>query len=491
MITAKNISYSYSRLPVYVNSSFNIQNGEKVALVGPNGAGKSTLFKLLMREEHVHDGELQIIGKVGYVPQEIKHDPILESADDIQSYIDPKFTMQSYELIMMLSHLEVNAELEDKPNKLSGGQRTKLALLRAIIEEPDILLLDEPTNFLDHEGKRWIMEFLSEYGKTLIIISHDINLLDRHIDKVIAINPMTKKIEEYNGNYAKYVKVKGDNELMLQKRYANDQKEIVRMKKSLQKMQRMSSEKGARARANVQNRIERVTAALPQLPPEIRHIKFNLPEPIHIGQRPIAAVGIYKSYGDDEILNDVNLSIKRGERIALEGPNGAGKSTFIKILMGRIEPDTGEILRDDALSIGYYSQEFETFDFNKTIMETVEEVCNLPLTQTRPILAKFNFLRERIYQKIGTLSGGEKTRLSICLLMLQGYNLLILDEPTTYLDMESQKIILEALKAYTGAMLFVSHTEEFVEGLKPNRVLLFPENEIKFWSSKDPDNLTI
>jgi len=488
MIIARNVSYSYSRHVVYNDSTFNIQKNEKVALVGPNGAGKSTLFKLLLKEEHVNDGELQVMGKIGYVPQEIKHDPILEAATDIQSYIDPNITKEDWELIMMLSHLEVNADLTEVPKKLSGGQRTKLALLRAILDEPDILLLDEPTNFMDVEGKRWFMEFLGEYPKTLVVISHDINLLDEHIDKVIAINPMTKKIEEYKGNYSKYVKTKGNIDEALKKRFENDQKEIVRMKKSLQKMARMSSEKGARARANVQNRIDRVTAALPELPPEIRHIKFNLPDPIHTGERPIAAKNIYKSYGDTLILEDVSLSIRRGERVALEGPNGAGKSTFIKILMERLEPDSGEILKDKNLHIGYYSQEFETFDFNKTIMETVESVCDLPLNQTRPVLAKFNFLREKIYQKIGTLSGGEKTRLSIALLMLQGYNLLILDEPTTYLDMESQRIILEALKAYKGAMLFVSHTEEFVEGLKPNRILLFPENIIKHWISKDPNN---
>jgi ATP-binding cassette subfamily F protein 3 len=490
MIVARNISYSYSRLVVYKDSSFNILKGEKVALVGPNGAGKSTLFQLLMGQDHVTDGELQIIGKVGYVPQEIKHDPILEAAVDIQSYIDPELKMQTYELIIMLSHLEVNAELTDIPNKLSGGQRTKLALLRAIIEEPDILLLDEPTNFLDKEGKRWIMEFLSEYANTLIVISHDINLLDHHIDKVIAINPITKKIEEYKGNYSKYVLLKGNQDESLKKKFDNDQKEIIRMKKSLQKMARISSEKGARARANVQNRIDRVTEALPELPKEIAHIKFNLPTPTHTGDRPIAAVNISKSYGDEVILTDVNLSIRRGERVALEGPNGAGKSTFIKILMERIQPDSGEILKDDNLRIGYYSQEFETFDFNKTIIETVEESCDLPLSQTRPILSKFNFMRERIYQKIGTLSGGEKTRLSIALLMLQSYNLLILDEPTTYLDLESQRIILEALKVYKGSMLFVSHTEEFVEGLKPNRILLLPENKIKYWVSNDPNNYT-
>src|SRR5260221_259895 len=188
MINAKNISYSYSRHDIYEDSSFSIQKGETVALVGPNGAGKSTLFKLLMGEDHTTQGKLEIIGKIGYVPQEIKNDPILESAVDIKSYLDPEEKKEEWELMVMLHSLEVGAELDEKPSVLSGGQRTKLALLRAIIEEPDILLLDEPTNFLDAEGKRWIMEFLSDYPHTLIIISHDINLLDNHIDKVIAIN---------------------------------------------------------------------------------------------------------------------------------------------------------------------------------------------------------------------------------------------------------------------------------------------------------------
>ena len=488
MITAKNISYSYSRLDLYKDSTFNILRGEKVALVGPNGAGKSTLFKLLLREDHVTDGDLQVVGKVGYVPQEIKRDPILDNATDIHSYIDPEFKLQEYELIIMLSHLEVNADLEDKPNKLSGGQRTKLALLRAIIEEPDILLLDEPTNFLDTEGKRWIMEFLSEYPNTLIVISHDINLLGQHIDKVIEINPMTKRIEEFKGNYSTYLQLRGNKDKALVKRFENDKKQIDRMKKSLHKMARMSSEKGARARANVQNRIDRLTESLPELPKELAHIKFSLPDPKHTSEIPISAKSIVKYFGDEQVLSEVTLSIRRGERIALNGPNGAGKSTFIKILMDRIEPDSGEIVKDENLHIGYYSQEFEIFDFDKTIIETVEATCDLPLSQIRPVLAKFNFLRDRIYQKVGTLSGGEKTRLSIALLMLQSHNLLILDEPTTYLDIQSQKIILEALKSYSGAMLFVSHTEDFVEGLSPSRVMYLPENSIKHWIPKSLEN---
>lgn len=481
MIIAKNISYSYSRHSVYEDSSFTVQKDEIVALVGPNGAGKSTLFKLLMGEDHVNLGKLEVIGKVGYVPQEIKHDPILESAVDVQSYIDPDIKKEEWELSVMLHSLEVNAELTEKPSTLSGGQRTKLALLRAILEEPDILLLDEPTNFLDAEGKRWIVEFLSDYPHTLIIISHDIKLLDSHIDKVLSINPYTKKISEYRGNYTKYLQLQGAADEALKRKYENDQKEIARMKKSLHVMARMSSEKGARARANVQNRIERVKQGLPELPPEIRNIKFTLPEPMHVGEIPVSAKNVSKTFGEETVLADVSLSIRRGERIVLYGPNGAGKSTFIKILMGRLGPDTGEVVKDPELHIGYYSQEFETFDFSKTILQTVEEKCDLSMAQIRPILSKFNFLGQRINQAVGSLSGGEKTRLSIALLMLQNYNLLILDEPTTYLDIQSQKVILEALKAYKGAMLFVSHTEEFVEGLHPSRVLRLPENRVEHW----------
>jgi len=488
MIIAKNISYSYSRVTVYEDASFTIAKGDTVGLVGPNGAGKSTLFKLFMKEEESHTGKLEIVGTVGHVPQEIKHDATLESAVDIRTYIDPEYKKEDWELMVMLHSLEVNAEMDIQPRILSGGQRTKLALLRAIIAEPDILLLDEPTNFLDTEGKRWIMEFLSEYPKTLIIISHDLKLLDLSIDKIIAINPTTKRIEEYRGNYSKYVKQKGHNDEMVKKRFENDSKEINRMKKGLQKMASGSTEKGARARANVQRRIDRLKEALPELPKELTNIKFTLPDPLHPGEIPISVANISKSFQETAILSDVSLSIRRGERIALYGPNGAGKSTFIKILMGRLEADTGEVKKDAKLHIGYYSQEFETFDFNKTILEAVEEKCHLPMTQILPILAKFNFSRHRIQQTIGTLSGGEKTRLAIALLMLQNYNLLILDEPTTYLDVVSQKTILEALKSYKGAMLFVSHTPEFVEGLTPNRVMYLPENTIKHWLPTDEEN---
>ena len=236
-----------------------------------------------------------------------------------------------------------------------------------------------------------------------------------------------------------------------------------------------------RQRTNLKRRIERLKDALSELPKEIQRIKLQLPIPSPTGELPIAAYGITKIFQDEVILADVSLSLRKNERVAILGPNGAGKSTFIKILMGIIPQDTGKVERDPQLNIGYYSQEFETFSMDQTLMEIVQEKCSLPEEKVRPFLAKFNFPGKKVFQKIATLSGGEKTRLSIALLMLQNHNLLILDEPTTYLDVLSQRIILDALKAYPGAMLFVSHTEAFVTELQPSRVLLLPENKVTYW----------
>ena len=244
---------------------------------------------------------------------------------------------------------------------------------------------------------------------------------------------------------------------------------------------RVTSKKGVRQKTILKRRIERMRDKLPEMPRELARIKVELPEPSRCGELPIRTLSIKKSYGEQVVLDGVSLSIKRGERVALIGPNGAGKSTFIKILAGLLVADSGEVIRDERLKLGYYSQEFETFDRHNSILELVQDKSDLPIFKIRPFLARFNFPGERIYQKIETLSGGEKTRLSIALLMLSDYNMLVLDEPTTYLDVTSQRIILEALKDYKGSMLIVSHTEEFVEELTPNRVLLFPENKIEYW----------
>ncbi len=478
MIQAKGIVYSYSDKPIFDGARFTVGSNIKAGLVGPNGAGKSTLFKLILGEEQPREGEIIHSGKVVLVPQEVKHDPILDASHTVREYVDPMQKKEIYELQMFLHGLEMeHLDLNQKPSSLSGGQKTKLALARALIEEPDVLLLDEPTNFMDVAGKQWVMDFLSTYPKTLLLVSHDLYLMDHFIDKVLAINPTTHKIEEYKGTYSTYIRLKKEHDDQLKREIINEQKHIKHMERGLVRMQRFTSKKGVRQRTVLKRRIEKLKANLPDMPQELKRFSYTLPEPLWIGEMPLKVVGIGKSYGDNTVLSDVTFPLFRGQRIALIGYNGAGKSTLLKIVVGRLSPDEGEVLYDPKIKIGYYSQEFETFDLNKTLIETVEEHHAMREEKIRSFLAGFLFAGNKVYQKVESLSGGEKTRLAMALLLLEDYNVLILDEPTTYLDVLSQRIILEALKKYTGSILMVSHTEDFVRELTPDKALLLPENK--------------
>lgn len=451
-------------------------DNSKVGLIGPNGAGKSTLLKILCKEEIPNSGKIEVTGSIGIVPQEVKHDPVMEACSTIREYLNPDHSKQDYELHKMISGVELSEiDLEGSPTSLSGGQKTRLALARALLAEPDILLLDEPTNFLDIAGKKWVMGFLANYPKTLVLISHDLELLDKHIDKILFVDAHLGKIEEYKGNYTEALAQREEKETLLKKRVHLEQRNISRLEESAKGI-------GVRQRIILQRRVSRLKEKLPDLPPEVKAIKFRLPEPANVGGLPIKAINISKSYGEKKVLDNINLSIEKGECVALIGQNGVGKSTFIKILMGLVEPDQGEVIRDYNLKVGYYSQEFENLDFRKTLLQTAMESAEVAEGVARPVLARFLFPADKVHQEIGTLSGGEKTRLSIALLLLKDYNLLILDEPTTYLDMLSQSIILQVLKEYKGAILIVSHTEDFIKELQPSRALILPENHFDFWS---------
>ncbi len=491
MIQVKNVSFNHLR-PIFKDISFTVGAGQKVGLAGPNGAGKSTLFNLLTRTELPHEGDIETEGSIVLVPQEVKRDPLLEKSQTAREYLDEEYIHDDKQIIDMLRGLELSEiELYASPHNLSGGQKTKLAIARALLHTPDILLLDEPTNFLDTKGKLWVMNFLSNYPKTLILVSHDLELLDKSIDKVIVINPTTGKVEEYKGNYTQYIKLKAQHDAHLVRQITNEAKHIKRMEKSLVGLMSRKSEKGVRQRVQLQKRIERIKEALPPLPKEARRIQISLPTPQPLSDMPVKIVKIKKSFHDKLIFKDLSLSINRGERIALVGPNGAGKSTLIKIIMDTLKPDEGEVIRNEKLKVGYYSQEFETFDFKQTLIDLIAERGSMPHEKIRGFLAAFLFNGTKPFQTIGSLSGGEKTRLSIATLLLENYNLLVLDEPTTYLDVVSQRVILEALKKYTGAILIVSHTEDFIKELKPSRALLLPENKLTTWSDDLLDKVSL
>lgn len=482
MIRVQNLSFSYADKPLLDQVSFTVGTNQKVGLVGQNGAGKTTVLKLLTQQEQYSEGKIEVQGQIGYVPQEIKYDKNMEESKTVRDYIDTSHQKLDHELQTVLRNLEMNVDIHKPAQNLSGGQKTKLALARALLQEPDILLLDEPTNFMDIGGKKWVMHFLSRYPKTLLLISHDLKLMDKAIDKVLYFNAQMKKIEEYTGNYTKFKKLQKINEDLLKRKAHAEQQHINRMEKSLIKLRRFSSGKKVRQRVQLQERIERLKENLPELPKEIRRIKINLPTPLSVGELPIRAVNIAKSFNGNEVFKDLNFTIVRGQRIALIGPNGAGKSTLIKILVGQLQADTGEVLRNEHISIGYYSQEFETFDFSKTVIETLTDTCHMSESAARPYLGRFMFLGNKIFQEVGSLSGGEKTRLSIALLMGINHNVLILDEPTTYLDVLSQRIILDTLKAYKGTMIIVSHTPEFIKELTPTKAFIMPENKMALWS---------
>lgn len=485
MISAKNLTFTFGATPLYKGANFFVSKNSKVGLVGANGSGKSTLFKLITGDDYPDEGKIEVSGTIISVPQEVKRDETMEKVTSIRQYLDPKNTKEDYELSKIISKLELaHFSLDTPPQHLSGGQKTKLAIARALVAQPDILLLDEPTNFLDTAGKVWFMNFLSKYPKTLIIVSHDLNLLDKDIDKILEINLQTKQIDEYAGNYSSYLKLKETKEALLVRQIHVQERHIVQMKKGWLKISHVKSSKGVRQRINLEKRIAKMEETLPPLPLEAKKIKIHLPSPAWVGELPLIAQDISKSYGPKKVLEHINFDIKRGERISLSGQNGAGKSTLIKILMGFLVPDSGEILKDDKLKIGYYSQEFETFDLDSTLFDTVRQKCEMDEQSLRSLLGRFLFPGDKVFQKVASLSGGEKTRLSIATLLAKNYNLLVLDEPTTYLDVLSQRLILDALKLYTGAMIIVSHTPEFIEELKPQRKLFLPQNKWELCSYK-------
>lgn len=477
MIKVSNLSFSYTGTSVFDGVNFTVGQKTKVGLVGPNGAGKSTLFRLLTGRQEPSWGDVEVKGTLGYVPQEVKQDALLKSATSVREYADPDSLYLDYELLEFFSSLELeNITLEDIPSLMSGGQKTKLALARALLLKPEVLLLDEPTNFMDIAGKKWVMEFLSDYPNSLIIVSHDIELMDSAIDKVFELNTHTKQIDEYKGNYTTYKKLKAEKEALLKRQILVKQKHIEGMEAGLKK-----HTQSVRQRIQMQKRIEREKANLPTLPPDVRSIKLQLPTPARGPEIPVSVSHVVKSYGNKTVIKDFSFYIERGQRVGFIGPNGVGKSTLIKMVTKQIEPDSGEVRLGEGIKIGYYTQEFEDINLDKTLFDVIQEESKLPESRVRAFLGKFMFARDKAFQQISSLSGGEKTRLSIARLLLKDYNFLILDEPTTYLDVLSQRIILEALKEYQGAMIIVSHTEQFIEELNLNKVLFLPEGKFDFW----------
>ena len=503
ILSCNNISKSFGTDIILSNCSFNIENHEKAAIVGPNGAGKSTLLKIIVGELPSDTGVVTLAKDttLGYLAQHQNltsentiYDELLTVKQDI---IDMENKIRSMEADMnnltgealenlLNQYTRLNHEFELKNgyaykseiygvlkglglteedfslcvNTLSGGQKTRVALGKLLLSKPDIILLDEPTNHLDMEAIRWLENYLLTYNGSVIIVAHDRYFLDKIVSKVIEIE--RGKTTVFSGNYTAYAEKKKILRNMQLKEYLNQQRNIKHQEEVITKLKQFNREKSikrAESREKMLNKIELVEK------PEELNDKMNiiLNPKVVSGNDVLHVEGLSKSFDDNMLFSDISFDIKKGERIAIIGNNGTGKTTMLKIINGIIPADSGKITLGSKVTIGYYDQEQQVLDPDKTLFEEIQDAYpDLNNTQIRNTLAAFLFTNDDVFKYIRDLSGGERGRVSLAKLMLSNANFLILDEPTNHLDMVSKEILENALNNYTGTVLYVSHDRYFI-----------------------------
>lgn len=503
ILSCNNISKSFGTDIILSNCSFNIENHEKAAIVGPNGAGKSTLLKIIVGELPSDTGVVTLAKDttLGYLAQHQNltsentiYDELLTVKQDI---IDMENKIRSMEADMnnltgealenlLNQYTRLNHEFELKNgyaykseiygvlkglgfteedfslcvNTLSGGQKTRVALGKLLLSKPDIILLDEPTNHLDMEAIRWLENYLLTYNGSVIIVAHDRYFLDKIVSKVIEIE--RGKTTVFSGNYTAYAEKKKILRNMQLKEYLNQQRNIKHQEEVITKLKQFNREKSikrAESREKMLNKIELVEK------PEELNDKMNItlnPKVIS-GNDVLHVEELSKSFDDNMLFSDISFDIKKGERIAIIGNNGTGKTTMLKIINGIIPSDSGKITLGSKVTIGYYDQEQQVLDPDKTLFEEIQDAYpDLNNTQIRNTLAAFLFTNDDVFKYIRDLSGGERGRVSLAKLMLSNANFLILDEPTNHLDMVSKEILENALNNYTGTIFYVSHDRYFI-----------------------------
>lgn len=507
VLNCNNIEFAYGTEVIIQNVSFSLQESDKVGLVGVNGAGKSTLFKLITGELSQESGELFISKDlvIGYLKQNAAlnsentlwnellevfkelvdmEDTIKTIEKEISSATDQErlaSLMKEYgrltDRFSYMGGYEYNSrvrgvlrglgfsdsEFDCKVNILSGGQKTRLALAKVLLEEPDILLLDEPTNHLDISAVEWLEEYLKSYKKCLLIISHDRYFLDSVTNKTIELENRISTV--YNCNYSAYVKQKAVNRDIQEKHYQLQQKEIARQEAFIEQQRRWNREKNIVAAESRQKALDRmVKLEKPSALPQKIKMKFN--QTVLSGNDVLEVDSVSKAYDGKILFKDLGFRIRKAERVFLLGPNGCGKSTLIKILAGRLEADSGKFSYGAKVDLGYYDQEMSDLNEENTILDEVWS-ANQKLVQTevRSALASFLFTDEDVFKKISVLSGGEKSRVSMLKLIFSEANFIILDEPTNHLDINSREILEAALDDYQGTMLVVSHDRYFIDKL--------------------------
>lgn len=449
--------------------SFKLYTGDKIGIIGPNGSGKSTLLKMIINQVPYDDGNIKVYGQIGYLPQDLSFEEEKTIAEFLREY------EYDGELIKLLNIFKLRRQYEQKISTLSGGEKTRMYLVKLILSRPDILILDEPTNHLDYGGMDYLENFIKKFEGGVLLVSHDRYFLDQTVTKIMALEE--SRLRNYSGNYSFYKKTK-DQELRRQRiEYENYRKEKKKLEEAARKQMERSNRynnmtkndfyrgkaaKIAKKSKAIYTRIEQLDEA--RRPKEEQTIDVAFDSDMDkTGGILVRGENLAKSYGERILFQNLNLEISSGNKIGLIGENGVGKSTLLKGIL-EMENMDGDLYISPSTKMGYFSQELTNLDDSMSILEELKKV-NTDETYVRTLLGCMLFTGDDVFKTIGNLSLGERARISFLKLVLGGYNLLILDEPVNFLDISSREAIEELLLDYEGAILFTSHDRYFTKKL--------------------------
>jgi ATPase subunit of ABC transporter with duplicated ATPase domains len=517
VLQVRNLAVDVAARRVLSDASFTVAGSDKVGLVGRNGAGKTSLLKVLAGEDDAAAGVALRQGTLGYVSQNPR--PRAEAEKTALAHILSgrgldRAAARLAELHRRLEHDHSQASIEryseaeehyrlqggyssesdakriaaglglrldriELPvSVLSGGERRRVELARVLFADADLLLLDEPTNHLDSNAKTWLLDFLRDYRGSVIVVSHDLNLLDSSITRVLHLD--AGRLIEYRGTYSQYQAARRLEEKRLTSLAHRQEAEIKRLSLLAEVMRRQTA-KRARTAKSIFKRVDRMKAQQVAAPKRERKVRVTFPEPPRSGRTVLTVNGLAKGYGGPLVFRDVSFEVERQQRLLVMGLNGAGKTSLLRILAGQSEPSAGGFSLGHNVSPGYYAQEHEGIRAEVTVLAHMREQSDVDERELRTLLGMFSLSGDVSRQDAGTLSGGEKTKLALAQLVAGRHNLLLLDEPTNNLDPPSRTGVARALAVWPGTMVIVSHDPEFVEALKPGRVLFMPEGRVDYW----------
>jgi len=466
MLSVSNVSKTYAGRTLFSGVSFHINRGEKIGLIGPNGAGKSTLFSLLLRETTPDDGLVTMEKNLdfGFLPQEsapVDDMTVLELATShVHEHSRWESEPKAKRILKGLAFRET--DFDRNARTLSGGWVMRAHLARLLVQEPDLLLLDEPTNHLDLESLIWFQEYLQGYPGAILMISHDREFLNALTDAILEI--ANSKVNRYRGNYDDYLVEKVAREEQMKGAFENQQKEIAKLQQWADRFKAKANfASRAQDKLKMIDRMEKLEGPAAAA----KTVKFRFPQPPRSGQRVLTLKGMDFSYGETPVYRGLDLEVERGQRIVLVGPNGAGKSTLLKLLAGALTPQGGKRELGHNVKMGYFAQyRGDVLNMRHTVLQSAMDLPSRPgENMCRTLLGSFLFHGDDVFKSVGVLSGGEKSRLALVRLLLDPPNLLLMDEPTTHLDMGSIDALIGALEDYEGTLVFISHDVHFIRGM--------------------------